>query len=102
VAFVFGLLHGLGFAGALREIGLPDHAIPMALLSFNLGVEAGQLLFVAAAFLLFWVVNQVIGRRVAINERSVWFNAAVTPPASYAIGTFAGFWFIQRIFGFII
>ncbi|NIP18451.1 MAG: HupE/UreJ family protein, partial [Xanthomonadales bacterium] len=46
VAFIFGLLHGLGFAGALTEIGLPPQAVPLALLFFNLGVEAGQLLFI--------------------------------------------------------
>ena len=49
VAFAFGLLHGFGFAGALAEVGLSDHTIPLALLFFNLGVEAGQLLFIAAA-----------------------------------------------------
>ena len=48
VAFCFGLLHGFGFAGALAEVGLPHHAIPIALLFFNLGVEIGQLAFVAA------------------------------------------------------
>ena len=48
VAFIFGLLHGFGFAGALSEVGLPEGHIPVALLFFNLGVEAGQLLFVAA------------------------------------------------------
>ena len=48
IAFSFGLLHGFGFAGALAEIGLPHHAIPIALLFFNLGVEIGQLAFVAA------------------------------------------------------
>jgi HupE / UreJ protein len=48
VAFIFGLLHGFGFAGALSEVGLPKGHIPVALLFFNLGVEAGQLLFVAA------------------------------------------------------
>ena len=47
VAFVFGLLHGLGFAGALAEVGLPPKAIPLALLCFNVGVELGQLAFVA-------------------------------------------------------
>ena len=50
VAFAFGLLHGLGFAGALAEIGLPANAIPLALLFFNIGVEIGQLLFIAAVF----------------------------------------------------
>ena len=48
IAFCFGLLHGFGFAGALAEVGLPHHAIPVALLFFNLGVEIGQLVFVAA------------------------------------------------------
>ena len=48
VAFTFGLLHGFGFAGALTEIGLPAQAIPLALLFFNVGVEIGQLLFIAA------------------------------------------------------
>ena len=60
MAFVFGLLHGLGFAGALREVGLPDDAIPLALAFFNVGVESGQLLFVAAVFLFFRLVNQLI------------------------------------------
>jgi hypothetical protein len=48
IAFCFGLLHGFGFAGALAEVGLPHHAIPIALLFFNLGVEFGQLAFVTA------------------------------------------------------
>jgi hypothetical protein len=47
--FAFGLLHGLGFAGTLAEAGLPGHALPLALLSFNLGIEAGQLAIVALA-----------------------------------------------------
>ena len=49
IAFLFGLLHGFGFGGALREIGLPQKDVPLALLTFNLGVEAGQLIFVALA-----------------------------------------------------
>jgi hydrogenase/urease accessory protein HupE len=102
VAFVFGLLHGLGFADALREVGLPDHAIPLALAFFNVGVEAGQLLFVAAAFLLFWLVNQLMGRHVATAERSSWPGAAVTPLASYVIGTLAAFWLIERTYGFFV
>jgi hypothetical protein len=48
VALVFGLLHGFGFAGALHDVGLPGHAIPLALFLFNVGVEAGQLIFVAS------------------------------------------------------
>jgi hypothetical protein len=52
VAFVFGLLHGFGFAGALSEIGLPEHAIPSALLFFNVGVEAGELAFVVTVLVV--------------------------------------------------
>jgi len=102
VAFVFGLLHGLGFAGALRQVGLPDDAIPLALAFFNVGVEAGQLLFVAAVFLLFRLVNQLMGRRGATAERSYLSGAAVTRPTSYVIGTLAAFWLIQRTYGFFV
>ena len=59
VAFAFGLLHGFGFAGALSEVGLPTHAIPLALLFFNVGVELGQLLFVAAVMALFVILRRV-------------------------------------------
>jgi len=97
VAFVFGLLHGLGFAGALREIGLPDQAIPMALVFFNIGVEAGQLLFVAAVFMVLWLGNHARQRLVAISDRAVWVNhATIYAPISYAIGILSGFWFIER------
>jgi hydrogenase/urease accessory protein HupE len=102
VAFIFGLLHGLGFAGALRDIGLPDDAIPLALAFFNVGVEAGQLLFVAAVFMLFRIVNQLMGRRGATAERSYLTGAVVTRPASYVIGTLAAFWLIQRTYGFFV
>jgi len=102
VAFVFGLLHGLGFAGALREVGLPDDAIPLALAFFNVGVEAGQLLFVAAVFLLFWLVNQLMGRRGATAEPSFLPGTILTRAASYVIGTLAAFWLIQRTYGFFV
>jgi len=88
VAFTFGLLHGFGFAGALTEIGLPEHAIPLALLFFNLGVEAGQLMFIAAA-LLVW----------AALKRMSWPQWAWRVPV-YAIGSLAAFWTIDRIAGF--
>jgi hydrogenase/urease accessory protein HupE len=89
VAFTFGLLHGFGFAGALTEIGLPEHAIPLALLFFNLGVEAGQLMFIAAV-LLVW----------AGLRRMTWPDWAWRVPV-YAIGSLAAFWTIDRINGFI-
>ena len=102
VAFTFGLLHGLGFAGALRAVGLPDHAIPLALASFNVGVEAGQLLFVAAVFLLFWLANQSMGGRAAAVGRSFLPGTILTRAASYVIGTLAAFWLIERTYGFFV
>jgi hypothetical protein len=102
VAFTFGLLHGLGFAGALRSVGLPDHAIPLALAFFNVGVEAGQLLFVAAVFLLFWLANQSMGGRAAAVGRSFLPGTMLTRAASYVIGTLAAFWLIERTYGFFV
>jgi len=89
VAFVFGLLHGLGFAGALREIGLPQGDIPLALLAFNLGVEAGQLAFVAAVLSV-----MALGRRIYAKTLPEWIGQV---PA-YGIGTVAAFWTLERIF----
>lgn len=88
VAFLFGLLHGFGFAGALTEIGLPEHAIPLALLFFNLGVELGQLAFVAVVLLAWSILRQV-----PLPE---WAWRIPT----YAIGGLAAFWTIERIAGF--
>jgi len=94
IAFTFGLLHGFGFAGALSEVGLPQTAIPVALLFFNAGVEVGQLLFVAAVFTVMALVRQVI-RHLSVTQ-PVW--AWRIPP--YAIGSVATFWVIQRIASF--
>ncbi len=89
VAFLFGLLHGFGFAGALREIGLPEGDVPVALLTFNLGVEAGQLAIIAACLAL-----------IALLRR---FAQPTLRPATvlttYGIGTIASFWFIERLVG---
>jgi len=90
VAFIFGLLHGFGFAGALTEIGLPAQAIPLALLFFNVGVEAGQLLFIAA------VAAVVLVARRASLPQPAW---AWRVPA-YGIGAVAAFWTIERIVNF--
>ena len=105
VAFVFGLLHGLGFAGALRDVGLPEHAIPLALAFFNIGVEAGQLLFIAVFFLLVWLSSQLLPARLAGGNRRVtsptWDTAGkLSLPAAYLIGTLASFWLIERTYGF--
>jgi hydrogenase/urease accessory protein HupE len=90
VAFAFGLLHGLGFASALREVGLPENAIPTALLFFNLGVELGQLAFVGVVLTLL------------ASLRSLQFSA---PPwswrlAPYGIGAVAMYWTIERVGAF--
>jgi hydrogenase/urease accessory protein HupE len=90
VAFIFGLLHGFGFAGALSEVGLPEGHIPVALLFFNLGVEAGQLLFVTAVLAVMACTKRI---RVAWPR---W--AELVPP--YAIGSLAMFWVIQRAAAF--
>jgi hypothetical protein len=84
VAFAFGLLHGFGFAGALGEVGLPVENIPLALLFFNVGVEIGQLAFIAAVFCLAWLFRRARGR---------WLE--LIPP--YAMGTVAMFWVFQRV-----
>ncbi len=87
MAFAFGLLHGFGFAGALKEVGLPHSDVPLALLSFNLGVEAGQLIFVTAVLLAAGLVRAVL----RLEPR----RHATT--AAYAIGAIAMVWFIERM-----
>jgi hydrogenase/urease accessory protein HupE len=90
VAFSFGLLHGLGFASALSEVGLPQHAIPIALLFFNVGVELGQIAFIAA------VLGAGRLARLLPVPAPPWGWRA----APYAIGTLAMFWVIERTAGF--
>ena len=85
VAFVFGLIHGLGFAGALKEIGLPEQHANMALLTFNLGVEAGQLVVIALA----WIV-------VVASRRFTWTSIA-RRVILYGIGSISVFWTLSRI-----
>jgi hydrogenase/urease accessory protein HupE len=85
VAFLFGLVHGLGFAGALKEIGLPQNHLSVALLTFNVGVELGQLLVVSLAYLIYRAV-------------AGWPKFAIArAPALYAIGSVAAYWSIGRI-----
>jgi len=92
VAFSFGLLHGLGFAGALAEVGLPGNAIPLALLFFNLGVEMGQLMFIATVLTLARAVHRISGGR---------FQATLAPVvAASAIGGIASYWIIERVAAF--
>ncbi|MEJ2604121.1 MAG: HupE/UreJ family protein [Gammaproteobacteria bacterium] len=90
VAFSFGLLHGFGFAGALSEVGLPDNAIPLALFTFNVGVEAGQLVFVGAIVALRWIAAR----------SSLHAGDWLAPATAYGIGSVAAFWTIERIASF--
>ena len=92
VAFVFGLLHGFGFASALTQIGLPEHDLPLALFAFNVGVELGQLAFIAVVLGL-WALL----RRIPFSPR-VHDYAPVA--GAYAIGIMATFWFIERVTAF--
>ena len=94
VAFTFGLLHGFGFAGALNAVGLPQTAIPVALLFFNVGVEIGQLLFIAA-ILSIMALGRWLIRRTAIPKPAWAWRVA-----PYSIGGVAAFWMIQRIAAF--
>lgn len=87
IAFAFGLLHGFGFAGALAEIGLPEGEVPVALLTFNLGVEAGQLLIVGAGLALLAMIRHIATAR---------FNQA-RMTMGYAIGSISAFWLIERV-----
>jgi hydrogenase/urease accessory protein HupE len=86
VAFAFGLLHGFGFAGALAEIGLPEGEVPVALLTFNLGVEAGQLLIVGAGLALLAAIRRIAAARLT-QARTV---------MGYVIGSISAFWVIER------
>ncbi|MDW9368848.1 HupE/UreJ family protein [Sinorhizobium meliloti] len=86
VAFAFGLLHGFGFAGALGEVGLPQSDIPLALLAFNIGVELGQLAFIAMTLLVVYSIRQLVN----IPRQAVVASA-------YAIGIPAAFWSVERL-----
>ena len=94
VAFTFGLLHGLGFASALAEVGLPQNSIPLALLFFNVGVEIGQLIFIAAVLVLMAVGTRVAAALRLRNPPWLWR----VPP--YLIGAMASYWVFERVAAF--
>jgi len=87
IAFIFGLFHGLGFAGALSEIGVPQHEVPLALFMFNVGVETGQLLFIAAVLTLMAIIKRLPVKM----PKGAW---RFMP---YSIGSVAAFWTIERV-----
>jgi len=86
VAFSFGLLHGFGFAGALQDIGLPEQAIPLALLFFNFGVEIGQLIFIGVVISLVFLLKRIGQDLVGRSPRL----------AAYVIGSVSAFWVYER------
>ena len=88
IVFVFGLVHGAGFASALSELGLPRGQLAAALVSFNAGVEAGQLAVIAGAFAL-----------VGVWRKRPWYRKAVVVPGSVAIACVGAWWTLQRLMG---
>ena len=92
VAFAFGLLHGLGFAGALAEVGLPENSIPLALLFFNIGVEIGQVLFIVAVLAIYHLAKKAIAGRFDLHR--------LEPIPVYFIGGIASYWVFERVAGF--
>jgi hypothetical protein len=92
IAFSFGLLHGLGFAGALAEVGLPQNSLALALLFFNVGVEVGQLMFIAAVLACGALVRRVAAHRLHARQAVI--------PLAYCIGVTASYWVIERIAAF--
>jgi hydrogenase/urease accessory protein HupE len=87
LVFAFGLLHGMGFAGVLTELGLPRSEFVPALLSFNLGVEGGQLTVIGIALVLFGLPFR----------KRVWYRSRIVVPASVAIATIGFYWSVQRV-----
>jgi hydrogenase/urease accessory protein HupE len=87
VAFILGLLHGFGFAGALANVGLPENDIPLALFLFNVGVETGQIFFILCVMLVIWLAHKMI------KNMPDWVRWV--PP--YTIGCMAAVWFFQRL-----
>jgi len=92
VAFIFGLLHGFGFAGALSGIGLPPNDIPLALLLFNVGVEVGQLMFIGAVLALIGLFHRLAGATPPLAPRLT----------AYGIGAVSAYWVIERVGGILL
>lgn len=87
MAFAFGLLHGFGFAGALADIGLPKDQLALALLLFNLGIEAGQLMIIGVLLIVLWLAGRIAATRLPTLERGF----------AVAMGCAAGYWTVNRI-----
>jgi len=88
MVFLFGLVHGMGFAGALSELGLPQYAFATSLISFNIGVELGQLTII---LIMYFLVAKVFSQKL-------WYRNRIVIPSSVLIGLIAVYWTIERIF----
>lgn len=88
MVFIFGLVHGMGFAGALSGLGMPSYAFATALISFNIGVELGQLTII---LLMYFLVARIFSHKD-------WYRKAIVVPSSLLIALIAGYWTIERIF----
>jgi hydrogenase/urease accessory protein HupE len=101
VSSAFGLLHGLGFASALREVGIPQHEVPLSLLFFNVGVEIGQLAFVAALLLAYAAWRAVAQRRRGLARALPAITSRLVYGLVYPIGILAGYWTVERTASFM-
>ena len=88
MVFLFGMVHGMGFAGALSDLGMPQYAFATALISFNVGVEIGQL---AIILLLYFLVSKMFSKQV-------WYRKRIVIPISVVIALVATYWTVERIF----
>jgi hypothetical protein len=86
--FLFGLVHGMGFAGALDELGMPRYSMATALVSFNIGVEIGQISIILGMYLL----------TLKMAKQNTWYRNRIVIPANIAIGLIAFYWTFERIF----
>jgi hydrogenase/urease accessory protein HupE len=100
VSTSFGLLHGFGFAAVLRDIGLPQTELPTALLFFNIGVEIGQILFLLALLVAFYITRPLLKRLLSLSHDHEVHWETLTTPAAYIIGAFASYWLIDRVSSF--
>jgi hydrogenase/urease accessory protein HupE len=103
ISSTFGLLHGFGFASALREIGLPQTEIPAALVSFNIGVEIGQITFVCVVIAMVWIVTLLlrqIGRLRNTELTPLDWLRRIEKPFAYAVGSVTVFWTVERVTAF--
>ncbi|MGV6801882.1 MAG: HupE/UreJ family protein [bacterium] len=99
VVFGFGLFHGLGFAGVLRELGLVQQQFLTSLFSFNIGVELGQLVIISMAALFTLLIKQMAQRRLGQDNVATFYYRWIVRPGSLIIAILGLVWFVRRIFG---